>query len=46
VIKDFFVEISYVNCDYGTLNFTPFRSLGLLEPYWELMELPELEDLF
>ena len=44
-LGDFFVEICFSNNNTYTPTFTPFRSIKMLEPYWQVIELPELEDL-
>ena len=41
-LEDFFVQVTYDRVANKIVKLTPFKAMGLLEPYWESVELPAL----
>jgi hypothetical protein len=41
-LGDFFVEVTYSDTDNKILTFKPFKSMTILEKYWEEVDLRDL----
>ncbi|HEY0056871.1 MAG TPA: hypothetical protein VGB63_16085 [Pedobacter sp.] len=44
-INDFFVEVTYQGDINRIVRIRPFRSMRLLELYWQCVELGDIQDL-
>lgn len=44
-IGDFFIEVTYSGFENKILTFKPFKTMRLLEPYWDVVSLDEIRGL-
>ncbi|WP_207536296.1 hypothetical protein [Desertivirga arenae] len=44
-LGDFFVEVTYSNNANKILTFKPFKTMRLLEPYWNQVNIDEVDQL-
>lgn len=43
-IGDFFVEVTYSNQENKILTFNPFKTMRMLEPYWNQVSIVEAKN--
>lgn len=44
-IGDFFVEVTYSNLENKILTFKPFKTMRLLEQYWNQVSISDVDEL-
>ena len=44
-IGDFFIEVTYTAHQNKILTFKPFKSMRLLEKYWQEVQLSDIQNL-